>query len=104
MTADGMLYVKEHLAEVLEEDIKTELAEHDIHAGFTLDPSIGEWGSNLEKRWPVSSEIPIHVYDEPVGVLTVELDSTIKHSGFNGEYLGKELTDYDIRITDTPEQ
>jgi hypothetical protein len=100
MTKDGVLYVQEQLANKLEDEITEALAEHEIHEPFRLNPQLGGgWHQNIEKRWPNESDIPVYCYQERVGTLHVEMESTVKQGMTGAEYVGKKLTDYTITIT-----
>lgn len=108
MTADGVLYIQEQIAELLADEINAALENAGWSYRFRLSgegvgdnaPTTvgGNWG-NVEARWPSESDIPIIIKrDHRVGTLHIELESTVKRDITGAEYLGKELSDYEITV------
>lgn len=106
MTHAGVLFVQDELQYRYEDEINKALKDAGYEPGFRfyVDHQGLGWNEEAEKMWPKESDIPI-LKDregdelEQVGTFHVELKSVVK-GGPMGEYVGREVEDYNIRIGD----
>lgn len=106
MTDEGVLYVQEHLPDVLGEELDAAFGGSNwrLAAGW-------DWHTNVEQEYPSSDEIPVvrSVLEDgtevmmQVGVVRVELESVVKQDVWGGEYVGKELDSYEVEAWDEGE-
>jgi hypothetical protein len=111
MTSQGILYVKEYLNDILENDMIVNFGE-----GAFLKPPSG-WDTNIESEYPKSSDIPVVMYKRPdklptldedsseefpvrVGTLHVELRSEVKKNINGEEFVGRVLDSHSFTVWD----
>lgn len=104
MPTKGVLFVTEHLPEVVGDEI-----DEAIDGDWQLaEPDPDGYGSerfgNVEHRWPDKTTIDIirPADDTRIGTITIELRETTKEGVWGEEYVGKELDSYTIAVDDVP--
>lgn len=98
MTAEGILYVTEHIRDVIADEIPQEFKP------WSLEPSYSAWNVNVEQHRPSHDSIPIvstsDQFNHPtqIGCVEVWLEEQIGQSQMGDSYVQKRLEKYDVQL------